>query len=93
MSKKQEEKKDSLFKKYPSVWESLTDEQNKEMFSFAESYTDFISYSKTERRAVEFSLKLAQSRVSDFKTPSIPAGSKCILLIEIKTFYFLKAQI
>lgn len=78
MSKKQEEKKDSLFKKYPSVWESLTDEQNKEMFSFAESYTDFISYSKTERRAVEFSLKLAQSKgyTDFFKTPSIQAGSK-----------------
>jgi aspartyl aminopeptidase len=54
--------KKKLVKKYENMWNRLEEKDRNTIFSFAASYIDFISYSKTERKAVEFGLKLARSR-------------------------------
>lgn len=68
----------SFEKKYENIWEHVSDEQKECISSFAASYMDFISYSKTERKAVEFSLKLARSKgfVNFFDKEKLEAGDK-----------------
>ncbi len=55
-------KQEKFTKKYENIWENLSKKEEKEVLSFAESYKDFISYSKTERKAIQFSKALAESK-------------------------------
>lgn len=70
--------KESLLKKYGNIWEQISDSEKEALFSFAESYKDFISYSKTERRAVSFAQKLAKSKgfVEFSQQKTLKAGDK-----------------
>ncbi|HCL56776.1 MAG TPA: aminopeptidase [Spirochaetia bacterium] len=81
--KKQE---NPLVKKYKSSWELIEEEEKKIVDLFGESYIDFISYSKTERKAVEFSLKLAQSKgFQDINTKkTLKAGDKVYFINRAK---------
>ena len=57
------ESQKSFDKQYKNIWESIQDSETPNLInSFSESYKDFISYSKTERRAVQFCRQLAQAK-------------------------------
>ena len=61
-----------------NAWEKYDEKAEAKVMEFAEGYKDFLSYSKTERLAVKYAVKLLEEK--GFKNvesvKSIKAGSK-----------------
>lgn len=85
-------KKEELLKKYTNIWEKASEEEKADIFAFAESYKDFISYSKTERRAVGFALKLAKAKgyVDFSEKKTLKAGDKIYFINRDKNIVLYK---
>ena len=59
---KGKELQDKLLKKDRSVWATLPNEEEQAVFAFAEDYKKFLNEGKTERKAAQFMVKLAESQ-------------------------------
>ncbi|MHB8171677.1 MAG: aminopeptidase [Thermincolia bacterium] len=59
---KGKELQDKLLKKDRSVWAALPSVEEQAVFAFAEDYKKFLNEGKTERKAAQFIVKLAESQ-------------------------------
>lgn len=82
MSEDESNLEDELSFSPENIWEKIDEEERKEVFSFAEKYIDFLSSSKTERKAVKVSEKIL--RENGFKAISeydkLAAGDKVYII-------------
>jgi len=84
-----EKLKEELFNKKKNGWETITEEEKKNIYIFSEEYINYLNKSKTEREAVEFSKEiLDKNGFEDItKKQKINSGDKIYYINRDKNIY------
>ncbi len=83
------ELKEKLFMKKKNGWETVSEEEKKEIYAFSKEYIDFLNKSKIEREVVEFSINaLEEKGFKDINTVNeLSTGDKVYYVNREKTVY------
>ena len=83
------ELKEKLFMKKRNGWETVSEEEKKEIYAFSKEYIDFLNKSKIEREVVEFSINaLEEKGFKDINTVNeLSTGDKVYYVNREKTVY------
>ncbi len=83
------ELKEKLFMKKKNGWETVSNEEKKDIYSFSKEYIDFLNKSKIEREVVEFAVEALESKgFKNINTVNeLSAGDKVYYVNREKTVY------
>ena len=83
------ELKEKLFMKKKNGWETVSEEEKKEIYDFSKGYINFLNKSKIEREVVEFSINaLEEEGFKDINTVNeLSSGDKVYYVNREKTVY------